>query len=116
MSDNRRLTGESLEGMTVGDESVQTPAGSFAARHLQTKGYDSTTMNWWLTDQVPGQLVKFVRTKPESDELYYQVVLKEYGDGRTESKLGVDLVEKEACPRDHAHVVSIAVEIGVRVV
>lgn len=96
MSNNQRLTQESMDGMTVGEETVETPAGSFTAKHLQTKGYDSTSMNWWLSDQVPGQLVKFVRTKPESDEVYYQVLLKEYGEGRTESKLGVDLNEKVA--------------------
>jgi hypothetical protein len=93
MSDSRKLTDESMEGMTVGEEEVETPAGSFTAKHLQTKGADESDFDWWIVDSVPGSMVKFTRTQPDGEQ-FYTVTLQEYGEGRTESKLGVDLSQK----------------------
>lgn len=99
LSDSRKLTDESMQGMTVGEEQVEVPAGSFAAKHLQTKGSDESTLNWWVVDDVPGDMVKFTRIDPDG-ETTYAVQLLEHGEGRTESKLGVDLSQKTAAPPD----------------
>ncbi len=54
----RRLTAESLEGATVGTASVRVPAGTYSARHVRYgSGYG--TYEWWLSDQVPGGMVKY---------------------------------------------------------
>jgi hypothetical protein len=55
-----QLTEESIDGATVGEEVLETPAGSFDTRHVV---YQSTggqgNIEWWLTDQVPGGIVKY---------------------------------------------------------
>lgn len=90
----RKLTDESIEGMTVGEEEVTVPAGTYTTQHLRTKAYDDTAHNWWLNEAVPGNMVKFTRTKPDSEELYYTVELLSFGSDATTSKLGVDLADK----------------------
>lgn len=91
-----KLTPESLDGMTVGEENVAVPAGTFMARHLSTKSVDDTRHDWWLNDAVPGQLVKFARTQPRSEELYYAIQLVDFGSGQSESKLGIDFDQPPA--------------------
>lgn len=98
----RRLTEESMQGMTVGEEEVEVPAGKFVAKHLQTKGSDGSSHDWWLNEAVPGGLVKFTREKPDSEELYYEVKLLSFGTDANESKLGIDLSEKAAATEDGA--------------
>ena len=96
MAGNRRLTPESLEGMTVDKgASVTVPAGTYTARHVQSKGYDgNSTLDWFLVENVPGGMVKYTNTVKDSEgkeERVWTMVLLEAGEGQTESKLGVDL-------------------------
>lgn len=55
-----QLTEESIDGATVGEEILETPAGTFNTRRVV---YQSTAgegnIEWWLTDQVPGGIVKY---------------------------------------------------------
>lgn len=100
---SQKLTKESLDGMTVGEENIEVPAGTFLAKHLSTKGVDKTKQDWWINDAVPGQLVKFTRTQPDSDELYYQVQLINFGSDHKDSKLGIDLDKQlEEAPAEPA--------------
>lgn len=56
----QRLTEESIEGATVGTESVETPAGSFSARRVEySGGRTSGTVTWWLSEDVPGQVLQY---------------------------------------------------------
>lgn len=55
----RRLTAESLEGATVGTASVRVPAGTYTARHVRYGSVGQGTMEWWLSDNVPGGMVKY---------------------------------------------------------
>ena len=96
MSGNRKLTPESMEGMTVDKAaSVKVPAGTYTARHIQSKGYDGNSqLDWFLVESVPGGMVKYINTVKDSDgkeEAVWSMVLLEAGEGKTESKLGVDL-------------------------
>lgn len=59
-----RLTEESLEGATVGTETIQVPAGTFTARHVRY-GTGGGTMEWWLDDSVPGGMVRYQRAAGE---------------------------------------------------
>lgn len=92
-SEPTQLTEESVEGATVGTESITVPAGTFEARHVRY-GAAGGTFEWWINDSVPGDLVKYLRqvdddTETGSEELGYWVVeLEDYGDG-AESELGV---------------------------
>lgn len=54
-----RLTPESLQGATVGVEQIKVPAGSFKAKHVRYM-HGASAMDWWLADNVPGGVVKYV--------------------------------------------------------
>lgn len=83
----RTLTEESYAGLKVGVEDVSVPAGSFTTDHLRT-GHPGRggTVHWWVSEQIPGGVVKF-RWEGEDDKQI--LALKDFGDGATESKLGV---------------------------
>jgi len=90
------LTPESLEGATVGTEPVTVPAGTFDARHVRY-GTPGATLEWWMDDDVPGDLVKYLRradTQSTGDDseastpASWVVELADHGDG-FESQLGV---------------------------
>jgi hypothetical protein len=82
------LTEESVRGATVGVETVRVPAGSFQARHVRY-GDMGGTLEWWLVDEVPGGLVKYLRRPPrEADR-----------DGTDASKWTLELVAHGAGAR-----------------
>ena len=55
----QRLTEESVEGATTGTEPVDTPAGSFTARRVEYSGAAGGTVTWFLSDEVPGHVVRY---------------------------------------------------------
>jgi len=56
----QQLTEESVEGATEGTESVETPAGTFTARRVEYTGATSGgTVTWFLSDEVPGDVVQY---------------------------------------------------------
>jgi hypothetical protein len=63
----RSLTRESLEGARVGREAVRVPAGTFNADHVRYGGLGYGTFDWWLSDQIPGGMVKYSRTFEERE-------------------------------------------------
>lgn len=71
-----RLTPESLKGATVGTEMVKVPAGGFSARHVRF-AQGTGQIDWWLSDQVPGGLVKYAVRNDDGDEATMQ--LKRHG-------------------------------------
>ena len=86
------LTEASIEGATVGVESVSVPAGTFQARHVRY-GTTGGTLEWWLEDDVPGHLVKYLSTSATDTDgaavpASWTVELQAYGDN-AESELGV---------------------------
>jgi len=54
------LTQESLDGATVGTESVTTPAGTFSAKHIRYNMMGGGTYEWWMATGVPGGVVKYI--------------------------------------------------------
>lgn len=86
-----RLTEESVEGATVGTESVNVPAGTFDARHIRY-GQMGTTLEWWLSEEVPGNMVRYLRSAESQAEgevpQSWTAELTDYGTG-AESELGV---------------------------
>lgn len=86
-----RLSEESVEGATVGEESVTVPAGTFTARHVRY-GQPGSTLEWWLTDEVPGGMVRYLQSAATEQEgevpQSWTAELEAYGDG-AESELGV---------------------------
>ena len=59
-----RVTQESLEAATEGIGPVTTPAGTFEARHVVYRDVRGIA-EWWLSDEVPGGLVKYQVTWSE---------------------------------------------------
>lgn len=59
-------TEEELEEFRVGSERVTVPAGTFRTDRLETT-QDGASYTWWISDEVPGRVVKFEGTT-EDDE------------------------------------------------
>lgn len=77
----QHLTEESVEGATVGTESVETPAGAFSARRVEyanTAG--SGTLVWFLSEEVPGHVVRY---RGQREDKQWTSTLFEYGTGAT---------------------------------
>ena len=62
------LTAESMQGATVGTETVSVPSGSFSAKHVRYGGMGGGTLDWWLSNNVPGGLVKYSVTAPSDSQ------------------------------------------------
>jgi hypothetical protein len=77
-----RLTAESIEGATVGTETVKVPAGTFKAKHV-VYSYGNGSQEWWLADRVPGGLVQQTLKAPPGEEKKakdeYTIKLEKYG-------------------------------------
>jgi hypothetical protein len=76
-----RPTQESIDGATVGTETV----GAFQAKHLKF-GMGGGTLEWWLADTAPGGWVRFKVSS--GDTAAYQMDLVGSGTGAT-SELGI---------------------------
>ena len=76
----QKLTKESIEGATVGKEKVKTPAGSFNADHVVYNSMGNGKIEFWLTDKVPGRVVKY-SIKGQGEGSSFTAVLIDYGKG-----------------------------------
>lgn len=63
-----KLTAESLKGATVGVETVKVPAGTFKARHVRY-AHGAGSIDWWLSDDVPGGVVKYSVTDSDGGKV-----------------------------------------------
>ncbi|MBI4409066.1 MAG: hypothetical protein HY561_05130 [Gemmatimonadetes bacterium] len=61
-------TAESIKGATVGTPNLTTPAGTFATRQIRFRAQDGGTLEYWLSEQVPGGQAKFQHTEPPAEE------------------------------------------------
>lgn len=82
----RRPTKESIDGATVGTESVTTPAGTFRAKHVRFGGGDGT-LDWWVDETAVGGWVKFAMIGNDKKPRYEQVLIAK-GTG-AKSELGI---------------------------
>ena len=56
-----KLTKESIEGATVGVETVRVPAGTFRAKHVRYGSISGNgSVEWWIDEGVPGGVVRYV--------------------------------------------------------
>jgi hypothetical protein len=81
-------TKESVEGATVGTETIKTPAGTFTAKHVRF-GQGGGTMDWWLDEKAVGGWVKFAAIGDDKQERYRMEMLAK-GVG-AKSELGVTI-------------------------
>ena len=84
----RKPTKESIDGATVGTESVTTPAGTFKAKHVRF-GAGGGTLDWWLDDATVGGWVKFQVMDNDKKPQYTQELVGK-GTG-AKSELGVTI-------------------------
>jgi hypothetical protein len=84
----RKPTKESIDGATIGTETVTTPAGTFRAKHVRF-GMGGGTMDWWLDETAVGGWVKFVMFD-ENKKPRYTMELVAKGTG-SKSELGVTI-------------------------
>ncbi|MEY4608054.1 MAG: hypothetical protein RL625_271 [Gemmatimonadota bacterium] len=83
-----RPTPESVEGATVGIETITTPAGTFKARHVRF-GQPGGTLSWWVDESTTGGWVKF-QAVDGSKQPTYTMELVGKGTG-AKSVLGVTI-------------------------
>lgn len=83
-----RPTKESIDGATVGTESVTTPAGTFSAKHVRF-GQGGGTLDWWLDESTTGGWIKF-RLMDNEKKPVYTMELVGKGTG-ARSELGITL-------------------------
>ena len=81
-------TKESVDGATVGTETVTTPAGTFKAKHVRF-GQGGGTIDWWLDETAVGGWVKFTATDNEKKPTYTMQLIGK-GTG-AKSELGVTI-------------------------
>lgn len=78
----QELTEESIEGATVGEETLDTPAGTFTTRKVEyTGGMGGGNVTWYLSEEVPGHVVRY-RTQGEQGDAWIST-LADYGTGAT---------------------------------
>ncbi|MBS3818072.1 hypothetical protein KGY73_00990 [bacterium] len=86
------LTEESIEGATLGTETIKVPAGTFTAKHVRYNDYATASrVHFFLSDDVPGRIVKYIYdhegAEEESSEVKgmdrynYEIELLDYGSG-----------------------------------
>jgi hypothetical protein len=81
-------TKESVDGATVGTESITTPAGTFRAKHVRFGG-GGGTLDWWLDETSVGGWVKFSALDNEKKPMYtMELVAKGAG---AKSELGITI-------------------------
>jgi hypothetical protein len=81
-------TKESVDGATVGTESITTPAGTFRAKHVRFGG-GGGTLDWWLDETSVGGWVKFSALDNEKKPMYtMELVGKGVG---AKSELGITI-------------------------
>lgn len=81
-------TPESIDGATVGTETITSPAGTFSARHVRF-GAGTGSIDWWLADNVPGGWVKFTGSGADKKDSYVMELIGQ-GTGAT-SELGIKM-------------------------
>jgi hypothetical protein len=81
-------TKESVDGATVGTETVTTPAGTFRAKHVRFGG-GGGTLDWWLDETSVGGWVKFAAIDNEKKPMYTMELLGK-GVG-AKSELGITI-------------------------
>ena len=84
----RKPTKESIDGATIGTESVTTPAGTFRAKHVRY-GMGGGTLEWWLDDTAVGGWVKFQMVGDDKKPKYTMELIGK-GTG-SKSELGVTI-------------------------
>jgi len=57
-----------IQAATVQTGPLQTPAGSFQARHVRFRAGDGGRVEWWLADDAPGGVARFSHTEPVPEE------------------------------------------------
>jgi hypothetical protein len=73
------LTAESWKGAFVRKESVTVPAGTFRCDYLAYGVPGSGLSEWWLSDQVPGGVVRYLFRPAKDDPPVYELTLVRFG-------------------------------------
>lgn len=77
------VTDESIQGATVGKETITTPAGTFDTDHVVYLATNvEGNIEWWTTDKVPGGVVKYL-LKDKEEGVVWTSTLKAKGKDAT---------------------------------
>lgn len=81
----QKPTPESVEGATVGTDRISAAGQTYTAKHVQF-GSGTGSMDWWMSDKVPGGLVK-IQSTTRGEEGKWTMTLNGTGSG-ARSELG----------------------------
>jgi len=72
-----QVSQESIQGATKGRETITTPAGSFDTSHVVYMAASGEgSMDWWITDQVPGGVAKYSLTGKEEGTVWTSTLIQ----------------------------------------
>ena len=74
-----KLTKESIEGAVVGRETVQVGAGKFNASKAVYSVMGAGVSEWWLSDKVPGGVVKYLFKGKKDSAPVMEMELESFG-------------------------------------
>ena len=78
----QRLTEESIEGATVGERQLDTPAGAFTTQEVRYQGgMQGSTVVWFLSEEVPGHVVRYRVDGSQGNS--WTSTLADYGNNAT---------------------------------
>ncbi len=78
------LSRESIDGATVGVESISTPAGTFSVDHVRyMPATGEGTLDWWLTNQVPGGVAKYQLSDADDGVVWTSTLIEKGNDATT---------------------------------
>jgi hypothetical protein len=75
----KKIVGDELQRLFVRSESVTVPAGTFSCRYYVYSPTPSEILEWWISDQVPGGIVKFVFREGKGAPPGVEMVLVKFG-------------------------------------
>jgi hypothetical protein len=74
----QHLDDDQIQDLSKGNVRVDTPAGRFQAKHLAFDMGGSGRFEWWITEKVPGSVVKYQFLDSDGSEVWV-VSLVDYG-------------------------------------
>lgn len=77
------IAGEGLKSAFVRKESVTVPAGTFTCNYYVHSPTPTEVSEWWVSDQVPGGLVKYLFREGKGAPPSYEMALVKFGQNAT---------------------------------
>ncbi len=79
----KTIAGDGLKSAFVRKESITVPAGTFTCSYYVYSPTPSEISEWWISDQVPGGIVKYLFREGKGAQPSYEMALVKFGQNAT---------------------------------